>query len=119
MKAKINEKQTQALFDRIWELLLKERGRNQLRGRWIRDREHLRIGLEYEAVGDTPPGPMLWLTIGDNLADCSFPIQQQIFRASEAESLERWIAIACRMVRQREAYVRTCEDRAEYKSYNP
>ena len=119
MKAKINEKQAQLLFDQIWELLLMERGRNQLRGRWIRNPEHLRIGLEYEAVGDTPPGPMLWLTVGADLSECGFPIQQQIFRASEAESLEQWIAIACRMVRRREAYVRTHEDRAEYKLFIP
>lgn len=113
--AKSRNQSARQLYNQVWQLLLRERGRNQLRGRWLRDPERLRIGLEFEAVGDAQPGPMLWISIGQTLADCSFPLNNQLFRASDAESLEQWVQIACQLVRRRNAYVRTRDDRADYK----
>lgn len=114
-QSKSKHTEAQQLFDRVWQLLLKERGQNRLRGRWVREPERLRIGLEFEAVADEPPGPMLWLILGTTWQDCYYVDGGQRVSAPDVGSLEAWVKMACRTVRRRQAYVRTREDRADYK----
>lgn len=106
---------TQVLYEEAWRLLAVKRGHNGLRGNSMRDPARWRIGLEREAQGDQPPGGTLWLHFGPTLSDCVFPLDNRLVSAADAGGLSAWLDVALHVARGRAAYIRTRDDRADYK----